>query len=56
MRDRPSKKSKTDLTHLLSRIQGEKKGTDATATQGLSTSDHLNGEYVVYSKMPELKC
>ncbi|XP_065127446.1 E3 SUMO-protein ligase ZBED1-like [Paramisgurnus dabryanus] len=51
---RPSKKSKTDLKHLLSSIQGEKKGSDATATQGLSTSDRLNGEFLVYSKMPEL--
>lgn len=51
--DGPSIKSKTDLKHLLSSIQGEKKGSDATATQGLSTSDRLNGEFLVHSKMPE---
>lgn len=30
---RPSKKTKTDLKHLLSNIQGQKKGSDASATQ-----------------------
>ena len=53
--DRPLKKSKTDLKELLPSIQGEKKGTDATSTQaGLSPSDKLNGEFLVYSKTPEL--
>ena len=54
---RPSKKSKTDLKHLLSAIQGEKKGSEVTSLNpqaGLSTQDKLNGEFLVYSKMPEL--
>lgn len=52
---RPSKKSKTDLKHLLSAIQGEKKGSDDTSSQaGLSTQEKLNGEFLVYSKTSEL--
>ncbi|XP_053282291.1 zinc finger BED domain-containing protein 4 isoform X4 [Pleuronectes platessa] len=53
---RLSKKSKTDLNHLLSAIQGEKKGRDddTSSQAGLSTQEKLNGEVLVYSKMPEL--
>jgi len=54
---RPSKKSKNDLKHLLSSIQGEKKekGEPTCSSQAnLSASDELNGEFLVYSQMPEI--
>nr|XP_055062477.1 E3 SUMO-protein ligase ZBED1-like [Misgurnus anguillicaudatus] len=54
---RPSKKSKTDLKQLLSTIQGEKKekGEPASSSQTqLTASDELNGEFLVYSQMPEV--
>ncbi|XP_051801787.1 zinc finger BED domain-containing protein 4-like [Acanthochromis polyacanthus] len=54
---RPSKKTKTDLKHLLSNIQGQKNGSDASATQEvlfLTPSEKLNGEFLIYSRMPEL--
>lgn len=55
--DRPIKKQKDDLRQLLSSIQGEKKGSDATSAPGvlLSSSDKLKDEYQVYDRMPEIR-
>ncbi|KAL1268715.1 hypothetical protein QQF64_034078 [Cirrhinus molitorella] len=54
---RPSKKFQTDLKHLLSTIEGEKKekGEPTSSSQAqLSESDELNGEFLVYRQMPDV--
>lgn len=53
---RPQKKQKDDLRRLLSCIQGEKKGSDATLSTPGEPLSHskLKDEYQVYEKMPEI--